>query len=401
METMRMVGAFNALTKEEQAAAGGKGGTLARLFQAGYPVPDGFVILPSAFDGDALRPDAWTQAQMQLAHLRKDDPELAFAVRSSALSEDSAQASFAGEFESLLDVRGDAAVREAILAVRRSRESRRVQTYSQAQGMSSSHEIAVVVQRLIRAQIAGVLFSADPLAGSRSRMTGNFVHGLGERLVSGEANPESFTLARPGGKYCGPGELKPFARTLYRLAERLERDLGCPQDMEWAMAGGNIFLLQSRPITTLVGNNPATGEWNDSLTGDYLWTNVNFAEGMPDVMTPLTWSVWQLLDRLTGVPAPGNYPMMGNIAGHPYANLSYVLSLFHAVGLNVKKTLHNWGDLFGNVPEDLDVPLLPLNLRTYLVMMPRYIMQEVHFNRFKRSMPEFLSGTPDWCREMQ
>ena len=81
----------------ERTSAGGKGGTLARLYQAGYEVPDGFVIPPGAFDGDQLTEKAWIEVQGQLARLRVEDAETAFAVRSSALSEDSAQASFAGE----------------------------------------------------------------------------------------------------------------------------------------------------------------------------------------------------------------------------------------------------------------------------------------------------------------
>ena len=128
----------------------------------------------------------------------------AFAVRSSALSEDSAQASFAGEFETVLDVRTDELVREAIHTVRRSRHSERVQAYSQAKGMDDRHDMAVVVQRLVRADISGVLFTADPVSGSHMRMTGNFVYGFGEELVSGEAEPYTFTFERPKGGYDGP-----------------------------------------------------------------------------------------------------------------------------------------------------------------------------------------------------
>ena len=180
----RLVCAFSELTAEQQASAGGKGGTLAWLYQAGYPVPDGFVILPSAFDGDELDPEAWAQVQAHLARMRRGD-DTAFAVRSSALSEDSAQASFAGEFETVLDARTDEDIREAIRTVRGSRHSARVRAYSQAHGMDAAHEMAVVVQRLVWADVSGVLFTADPVIGSRAYMTGNFVYGLGEQLVSG------------------------------------------------------------------------------------------------------------------------------------------------------------------------------------------------------------------------
>jgi pyruvate,water dikinase len=117
--------------------------------------------------------------------------------------------------------------------VRRSRHNTRVQAYSQAQGLGEAeHEIAVVVQRLIRADFSGVLFTADPVTGDLMRMTGNFVQGLGETLVSGQANPQTFTLARLKGTYSGPAELNRFASALYRNACRLEKELGGPQDIE-------------------------------------------------------------------------------------------------------------------------------------------------------------------------
>ena len=201
-----MISSFKKLTKEQVPFAGGKGRTLARLYQAGYRVPDGFVILPAAFADDDLTTEAWAQVQTQLARMRRDDRDGTFAVRSSALSEDSAQASFAGEFETVLDVRTDKDIRTAIGTVRRSRHSARVQAYSQAitfsaaQGLDETeHEIAVVVQRLIRAELSGVLFTADPVTGNRMQMVGNFVPGLGEKLVSGEANPHTFTLKSPEG----------------------------------------------------------------------------------------------------------------------------------------------------------------------------------------------------------
>jgi phosphoenolpyruvate synthase/pyruvate phosphate dikinase len=132
-----LIRTFDEMTVQEQALAGGKGGTLARLFQAGYPVPEGFVILPAAFGGDKLVPEAWPQVQSRLNHIRrKKHGTAAFAVRSSALSEDSAQASFAGEFETVLDVHTDGMIRAAIQTVRQSRSTERVRVYSEAKGMA-------------------------------------------------------------------------------------------------------------------------------------------------------------------------------------------------------------------------------------------------------------------------
>ena len=346
-----MVCAFSGLTPEGQLAAGGKGGTLARLYQAGYPVPDGFVVLPAAFAGDELMPEAWAQVQAGLARLRGENAGAAFAVRSSALAEDSARASFAGEFETVLDVSSDDDVRSAIHTVRASRRSERVQAYSEARGIGGAsgcdqepaHAMAVVVQRLVRAEFSGVLFTSDPVTGSRDHMPGNYVHGLGDSLVSGEAAPLEFTLARPKGDYEGSSELKPYAGRLFKLAKRLERDLDGPQDIEWAVAQGSgthawpfglartrLFILQSRPITNLLGFDPSTGEANDSLTGDYVWSNVNLGEAVSAVMTPLTWSVMSAgfgqLDIL-----PGHHTV-GNIGGRLYQNGTVMVSFVACAG---------------------------------------------------------------------
>jgi hypothetical protein len=99
-----MIYSFTELPPDQRSLAGGKGGALTQLKQGRYPVPDGFVILPSAFEGDTLNPSAWVAVQSKLARLRVNNGQTAFAVRSSALSEDSAQAPFAGEFETVLDV---------------------------------------------------------------------------------------------------------------------------------------------------------------------------------------------------------------------------------------------------------------------------------------------------------
>ena len=109
-----MVKSFKDLTPDLQAFAGGKGGMLSRMFQDGYPVPEGFVVLPSAFQKEKLNAEAWNEIRDYLNTIRKKHEGALFAVRSSALSEDSAQASFAGEFETVLNVKTDKEIQEAI-----------------------------------------------------------------------------------------------------------------------------------------------------------------------------------------------------------------------------------------------------------------------------------------------
>ncbi|MFQ5812322.1 MAG: PEP/pyruvate-binding domain-containing protein [Anaerolineae bacterium] len=407
-----MIRTFRELTLEQQSLAGGKGGTLTRLYQTGYPVPDGFVILPTAFApstssghrGDEMLPEAWAQVQAHLKRMRKADSGAAFAVRSSALSEDSAQASFAGEFETVLDVRTDDEIRDAIRTVRRSRRSERVQAYSEAKGLDTAHEIAVVVQRLVRADVSGVLFTADPVTGRRTEMTGNFVRGLGDQLVSGEITGQAFTLKRgkgiwPRTEYDGPPELKRFARKLHKLGRRLEKDLGSPQDIEWAIAGKKIYVLQSRPITTLVGFNPVTGEFNDSLTGDYVWSCVNVGEAMSVVMTPFTWSMMRLaFDELNVLPG---HSSVGNIGGRLYQNSTVMVSVLHALGKNIKDMAKEMGGARDEYLETMDQYLVPLPEATLFAILPNAIRVRRKEKQGLKNLAAFLAENPDWCREMR
>jgi pyruvate,water dikinase len=208
------------------------------------------------------------------------------------LNEDSAQASFAGEFESVLGVKTDEEIRQAICTVRQSRHHARVHAYSQAQGMDAGdQEIAVVIQRLVQADFSGVLFTADTIHGNLMRMTGNVVAGMGDKLVSGQVTASEFSFERTAGTYNGPAELEKVAKTLHRYAHEIENEMGCPQDIEWVVTGGKVAILQARPITTLNGYNPVTAEWNDTLKGNFLWSATNLMEACPDVLTPFSASL--------------------------------------------------------------------------------------------------------------
>jgi len=393
-----MVKSFRELTPELQPLAGGKGGMLARMHQAGYPVPEGFVVLPPAFQGEELNPEAWHQIQGYLNDMRKKHKGSLFAVRSSALSEDSDQASFAGEFETVLNAKTDEEIQEAIHTVFRSRESERVRAYSSVQGMEQSHEIAVVVQLMVQSEISGVLFTADPITGSFVSMIGNYVHGLGEQLVSGEANAYDFKLTRPKGKYEGPAEFEKYATKLYQYAAKLEKELGKPQDIEWAVADGKLYLLQSRPITTLSAGNLDTYEINYSLMGDELWTNTNVAEAIPDVYPPFSWSIARLLDDAVNF-IPGYYVFSGNICGRPYMNISRRVSVITSLlGKNAKGALRLISDLYGELPEGMGMPLHPFSrLEVIKVMFPRIMRMVKSSLKASKNLSRFLKCTPNWC----
>lgn len=409
-EDFPTISTFRELSRTQEPSAGGKASTLARLYRAGYRVPDGFIVLSDAFSDDELVGEAWKQIERHLDRLRRKDHDVSFAVRSSALSEDTLQASFAGEFETVLDVKTDAQIRDAILRVRRSRHSVRVQAYSKAQAPEQmDHEVAVIVQRLIRAELSGVLFTVDPITGDQMHMTGNFVEGLGEKLVSGQANAQSFTFERPTGNFSGPAELNRLARSLYRSACKLEKKLGHPQDIEWAFTHGTLFILQSRPITTLNAYKAVSAEWNDSLRGNFLWSGANLVENAPHVLTPFSCSLrkgltYQGVDLSDGSSMGlDGYPLAGIIGGRGYMNLSVQVSAIRPFfGGDSRKALEQVTAFWGDVPEDLEIPLVPISRRTWwFKVLPSIARIGLKVARMQKKMPGFLAENPEWCAEMR
>jgi pyruvate,water dikinase len=290
----------------EVATAGGKGASLARMAGLGLPVPPGFVVPAEALTeslpdgGEELRellatgPSAETAARARAlvlaaepgGELREavegayralgDEPPV--AVRSSACAEDSEAASYAGQQETYLHVRG---VDEVVRRVRdcwASFFSERALFYRERKGSLDDLGMAVVVQRMVAADVAGVLFTCDPVQRRRDRMIVEAVFGLGEAAVSGQVTPDHFVIARDGELKKSRIAVQPFAvvsgpaggtaerelspqeggaetldegrlRALARLGDDLERRLGVPQDIEWALADGELYVLQARPVT--------------------------------------------------------------------------------------------------------------------------------------------------------
>ncbi|MQB01364.1 MAG: hypothetical protein GEU78_13910 [Actinobacteria bacterium] len=237
---------------EVPAIAGNKAATLAVLRRAGFEVPPGVVVPAGSLSVVADELPASVQAALlKVPELLEARP---WAVRSSSTAEDSEQASFAGQFETVLGVEADG-LADAVRRVWRSGVSDRVRAYAGGRGRG---RMAVLIQPMIAAEAAGVAFTTDPVSG-RHRTVIEAVEGLGERLVSGGATPERWTLEEDGSLEAPPGTtaLDPGkARAIGDLARRVEDHLGRPQDIEWAIAGGSLWLLQARPITTLPGAGP-------------------------------------------------------------------------------------------------------------------------------------------------
>jgi len=149
------------------------------------------------------------------------------------------------------------------------------------------------------------------------------------------------------------------------------------------------------------GYNPTTGEWNDSLTGDFLWSNVNVSEAVPDVMTPSTWSLWWIHHyEANPIKFPGNYPFCGNICGRPYLNLSLLVSVYRAVGKDVREELQ--GDMISSAPANLNIPMISFSPLVVLwTSLPGLLKAQRYVSRDRRKIPEFVAATPGWCRSQR
>ena len=146
---------------------------------------------------------------------------------------------------------------------------------------------------------------------------------------------------------------------------------------------------------------PTTGEYNDSLRGDYCWSNINFGEAAPDVMTPIIWSLlWVYIHQIPPIHFPGEHPAGGNIAGRLYFNLSLITSLFHAVGMDARK--ERFGDLLGATPPELNIPYLPFSPLTVIWnVLPGLIKDRMLTRRDIKQLQDYLAHLPEWCQVMR
>src|SRR5829696_3596832 len=306
---------------------GGKAANLGELLHAGFPVPPGFVITADAYDlvvrSNQLQRDiinASTPSGAALARARFEQaiipPQVeqaildayrrlgagSVAVRSSATAEDLAEAAFAGQQETFLGVSGAAALLDAVRQCWASLWSDRAVSYREQHGLAQVPvKLAVIVQRMVAADVAGVMFTANPVTGARDETIVEASAGLGEALVSGLVTPDHFVLrntrhrwqivelrlgrqeveVRPrtsggveqvaGATASGPvlpdTDLLQLARTGASIARHFRR----PQDIEWAWADGKLSILQSRPITALPPAPHRAGRFEPQrFAGDYL-----------------------------------------------------------------------------------------------------------------------------------
>ncbi|MBV8998783.1 MAG: phosphoenolpyruvate synthase, partial [Solirubrobacterales bacterium] len=325
---------FQEIDRTHVGVVGGKGAVLGELLRIeGIRVPAGFCVTTDAFQRIVAGARAIDDRLARLSRLEPEDGEAihalsaeirrsieaiaipedvalaitralarlgepaACAVRSSATAEDLPSASFAGQHDSYLNVVGPAAVLEQVSRCWASLFSERGVIYRLRNGFGHrTVQMAVVVQQMVVPQAAGVLFTADPITSSRKVASVEAGLGLGEALVSGLVNPDTFKV-RDGevvARAVAPARHERPALTdaqvvrLVQLGRRIEAHFGHPQDIEWCLAEGDFWIVQSRPITTLFPIPEAADREN------HVYVSVGHQKMMTEAMRPLGVSIWQL-----------------------------------------------------------------------------------------------------------
>ena len=280
-----MIKFLDELTDEQ---IGGKAMGLRILRDLGLNVPDAFVIIHP--DPKTLE-DGFLEKNINL--LGKGPK----AVRSSAVSEDGVNASFAGQFETYLHLEGITEIREAIVRCVDTARSHRVKEYANHLSEEADLRISVILQDMVDAKVAGVVFTADPVTHRRDQLVINAVEGHGESLVNGSKDAVHYQIFRSGSNIRNQvkkqGDLlsEEQLSEILAAARKTEDHMGFPVDMEWAIDGkGILHWLQVRPVTTL---NEIHYNELDTVKGSSsdTWTLGNIGEMMPGVVTPLTYSV--------------------------------------------------------------------------------------------------------------
>lgn len=391
-------------------AVGGKGASLARLSAAGLPVPGGFHVTTEAYrrfvaenglqativnalkGADPARPETLETASQTIrsafigalvpagiaeavsaAYQALHDTPPAVAVRSSATAEDLPEASFAGQQDTYLNVTGTEAVLDAVRRCWASLWTARAIAYRMRQGIDpDSVSLAVVVQIMIPAEAAGILFTANPLTGDREQAVINTAWGLGEAIVGGLVTPDTLTVDETTGKVVerqiahkelmtvrvnGSTAEQPVpenlqdapvlddahAAELAGFGKRIEDLYGQPMDIEWTLERGKFAIVQARPITALPEAVPAAPtEWK-LPKGTYAVVRNNIVELMADPLTPLfgtlgleavNTSLQRTMDTVTGLSDVLPEQLIVTINQYAYNNGSLTVRQFGRVMWN-------------------------------------------------------------------
>ena len=396
------------LPKEKELQAGGKARSLSHMMKnLKVRIPKGYVLLSNTFQGEVI----CNEAVEEIGELIKIlDGSVTYAVRSSALNEDGEKASFAGQYETITDVKKEdipgavkkvaaSSQNENVLAYTKNREA----TDNAVNGKESHNNnqitengvIGIVIQEFVKAEFAGVLFTADAITGRDEKMVGNYVHGEGEKLVSGTENAEVFAIGAIKYSYEGPEEFKGYAKQLRKYCKEIKALYGMPMDIEWAVAEGKVYILQARPITTLMRLNMDSYDINGSRSGYKMLTRTNVGEIFMKPVSPMTFSVLEKINEILGLPE-----WLDNICGQPYMNISVMCSLCVSFGAKKEKAFEGMKGLVGKAPEGVYVPVSPFDKKAFRKKIWRLFFPKEKSKLNKKQKKEMVEKLADIAREM-
>lgn len=445
----RGVARIDRIVPRRSAEFGGKARGLSALVRAGFPVPPAFALSsrlaehhfarilpdedqphpifrdpdvgPERLAAIAARVRAEPLGEELLEDLRGIFAELraqgavGLSVRSSSTMEDAEGAGAPGMHDTVLNVTTEDALADAVRACWAALFARRAHVYARAHG-ELVPAMGVVVQAMVPAEAAGVIFTVNPLTGDAGEIVVDASYGLGVAVAGGKVSPDTYRLDKATRGYrdriIGQKEVEVVAdeaggvlerevpperraelclrplvlEELAELALRIERQFGGPQDIEFAVHRGDVWILQARPLSVVV--QPGTKRWQrrkrSGATGraKLVWSNVNVGEALPGVATPLTWSVLSHFSELgfrrafgaLGISLPQDAELVGGFRGRIYLNLTEILGALSQVpGFRPSMVLSLGG---GGFEEVLDADVgdrksaaflarLPITLRRY------------------------------------
>ena len=388
---MKYVFDLGSIPKDKMSRTGGKARSLSLMINdMKLNVPEGYVIVCDAFKDGEILEEAASELALVLPTL---DPAWTYAVRSSAINEDGQNASFAGQYETITDV-DIKDIPAAVKKVVSSKDEKRVQGYTESFG-EEDQGIAVVIQKFVLPTFAGVIFTSDAISGRDDKMVGNYVKGEGEKLVSGAENAEVFSIDSVKYSYSGNSEFSRYAKKLWKASSKIRNYYKMPMDIEWAVSCGEVYILQSRPITTLKRMDMSSYKINGSKSGYKLLTRTNVGEIFMKPVSPMTFSVLEKINDMLGLP-----DWLDNICGQAYMNISVMCSAFVAFGNSEAKAYENIKDLVGNVPPGTRVPISPFDRKTFLRKIKTLVFPKDKSKLTKRQKHEMVENLSEISRKL-
>jgi phosphohistidine swiveling domain-containing protein len=439
------------LDKNNIATAGGKGANLGEMMNAGFPVPPGFVLIAEAYDAFVQEHGLRQQIIDLASGVSADDPQssegafaaikrlflaaempeairedllaahadltsdgdIPVAVRSSATAEDLCTSSSAGQQDTYLNIQGEGALLEAVKECWASLWTARAISYRMHQDIDpATVSLAVVVQQLVPADSAGILFTAHPLDGTREQVVINATWGLGEAIVSGKVTPDTVIVDKASQRVLSREtttktimtartdhgtEEQPIpqsrrdqqvlddatAAELARYGAQIEAHYGLPMDIEWAISDDKVALLQARPITNLPPAPLKDVRWEPPRPGT-IWMRRQIVEHMPEPLSPLFDELYlrngldHSMETLT--------VFMGDLSGIEINLWDFIEPPFAA-------TVNGYA--YSIASFNLGPKLVPLALRIYVVVLPKMIRHLLPRWR-DESLPGYRAVIEQW-----